>query len=367
MTTLSAFTRIIISLAILCAAILAVVFLFSIEVAAGVSSQIDPNVSVTPSTLPFGRVFPEEVILKPIKIALSASCIASQKIQNVNYTIKQTAKAKNSKDNAYCKTNPNDTVKCYPSLCPYLSKTPDGSPKNDTGVPAFHDPNATSSIAYGTLNLKTDSTDTWQIDLHVPCFKGECAQDNVIPKAYELDPKLIGAQFACDLNIEVASTTSTPPPPPPFKEHEGTIGFWKNWNKHNTYTQTQINNWLSIINASSSWLIIEAGYTANTSGMVALIDDSTGCNGALRSCAKKKFLAQYLSTRLNIESGRKILTGTYTINGLTNLYWGTVNPVSLSTAIAKTEGKLPDNGVNPTLTQFLLMQIAFDGINNSGI
>jgi hypothetical protein len=367
MDKISPLSRIFISLAILFAAVLTVVFLFSVEVAAGGSSQIDPNISVTPSSLPFGRVFPEEVFLKPIKISLSASCLTSQKIQNVGYTITQKAKAKNSKDAAYCATNPADTVKCYPSLCPYLSKTPDGTPQNDSGVPAFHDPNATSSIAYGQLNIKTDSTDTWQIDLHVPCFKGECAQDNIIPKAYELDPKLIGAQFACDLNIEVASTSSAPPPPPKFVEKEGTIGFWKNWDKHNTYTQTQINSWLSIINASSSWLIIESGYSANVSGMVSLISDASGCNGAQRSCAKKKFLAQYLATRLNIESGRKILSSTYSINALTNLYWGSSNPVSLATAIAKTEGKLPDTGINPTITQFLLLQTAFDGINNTGI
>ncbi|MEW6188575.1 MAG: hypothetical protein AB1466_00455 [Actinomycetota bacterium] len=34
----------------------------------------------------------------------------------------------------------------------------------------------------------------------------------------------------------------------------GTIGFWKKWNKHKTYTKQQIEEWLDTIDAESLWL-----------------------------------------------------------------------------------------------------------------
>ena len=106
---------------------------------------------------------------------------------------------------------------CYPSLCPYLSKTPDGnpSPGNDTGVPAFHDPFATSSIAKGTINKNgVDVGDSWVIDLAAPCFKGECSQDwasfvlshNPLvsdPDEYMAPKGMSGQTFGCDLWVEV--------------------------------------------------------------------------------------------------------------------------------------------------------------------
>ena len=39
-------------------------------------------------------------------------------------------------------------------------------------------------------------------------------------------------------------------------DHGGTIGFWKNWDKHNTYTKAQINAWLvTTIDTNSEWLV----------------------------------------------------------------------------------------------------------------
>ena len=123
-----------------------------------------------------------------------------------------------------------------PSLCPYLSKHPDNNPgtgtnppstgpnaNNDTTVLAFHDPNATSSYAYGKLvkfntpgnTIGNDPSDTWTIDLAVPCFNGQCAQDwasfvhslnpAADPKAYMADPALEHQVFGCDLWVEVTN------------------------------------------------------------------------------------------------------------------------------------------------------------------
>lgn len=362
MKTLSATVKILGTLALVFTAAIGIVFLASIQVSAGnTKSYIDVEISVTPNKLPFGTVFPEEVLLKPITLSLSESYKTGGKVEEVEYSIIQKAKPKKSWDKAYCENNPNDTIRCYPSLCPYLSKTPDNSPANDTGVPAFHDPSLPSSIAHGVLNQKTDDEDKWILDLHVPCFKGECAQDNIVPKEYEADPNLEGKQFACDLSLVIDKVTY------PFKEKEGTIGFWKNWKSNKTYTENQINGWLGTINADSGWLVSESGYSVNTTGVVSLINDSNSCNGSQRTCAKKKFLAQYIAARLNVLSGRKVLTGTYTLNSNQRTYLGISTNAPLSLIFTNTEGKLPDGGTIPTRDQFLLLSGSFDTINNTGI
>ncbi|HDZ54688.1 MAG TPA: hypothetical protein ENI19_02650 [Candidatus Nealsonbacteria bacterium] len=91
-------------------------------------------------------------------------------------------------------------IPAYPDLCAYLSKTPDGTPDNDTGVPAFHDP---GQVAIGRLaESEQDIIDNWIIDLNVPCFEGMCAQDWT-HYGWELDPELESQIFGCDLWIEV--------------------------------------------------------------------------------------------------------------------------------------------------------------------
>ena len=126
-----------------------------------------------------------------------------------------------------------------PMLCPYLSKheiTGDtgtlGSQNNDgVGINSFHGLpgawNMATAVAYqvwGELD-KTggDNSDTWDIDIHVPCFSGKCAQDwaafvlsqngQADPLAYQADPNLEHQQYGCDLWLEtggIYSSTSTP-------------------------------------------------------------------------------------------------------------------------------------------------------------
>ena len=144
-----------------------ILFLNTIHVAAHYVT-IDTNLSVTPNVISLETVFPEEVLFRPLYIALSQSFLKDPAKDDVEYKIVQRVKPRERLDRdgvgddaqAYCTSHtpkdagdPNDPyyTMCYPSLCPYLSKEPDNQPKNDVGVPAFHDPSASSSIAYGRL------------------------------------------------------------------------------------------------------------------------------------------------------------------------------------------------------------------------
>ncbi len=103
------------------------------------------------------------------------------------------------------------TIPVYPSLCPYLSKTPDGTPANDTGVLAFHNPSA-EAIGY-LSKLDSDIADNWTIDLAVPCFEGMCAPDWAAfvtginpaanPNDFVLPANMEHETFGCDLWVEV--------------------------------------------------------------------------------------------------------------------------------------------------------------------
>ena len=154
-------------------------------------------------------------------------------------------------------------------------------------------------------------------------------------------------------------------------EHEGTIGLWRNWNKHNKYTQLQINGWLATIDGASGWLMAEKGYTADTTGVVNLINDATKYCSQFPDkldCADRKFRAQYMVNRLNVLSGRKSLTSTYNLSGFGGAmgYLG-ISPstaVTMGTYITKVEAKA---ATSPNRNQFLQMASVSDYINNQGL
>ena len=126
-----------------------------------------------------------------------------------------------------------------PLLCPYLSKhetTADGDVANNDGpgITAFHGLPAPWTLATtlatqvgGQLSITgQDVSDTWDIDLKVPCFKGACAQDwddfvktesgnpNIIPADYMADPLLEHEIYGCDLWLEVIGIGGIPELPP---------------------------------------------------------------------------------------------------------------------------------------------------------
>jgi len=206
-----------------------------------VTAKIENALFVHPQSIQYGTVFPQEHLLSDYQITFSQSFSedSQTRVGKVDYAIKQKPKprasfiqlvgAEAARD--WCHLNdPADAgdvndpyyVNCYPNLCPYLSKTPDGIPStgananNDVGVPPFHDPDvqwATGKIVK-IPNIGRDSSDNWTIDLAVPCFKGQCAQDwdqfvlGLNPNAgdpaqYQLPQGLEHEVFGCDLWTEV--------------------------------------------------------------------------------------------------------------------------------------------------------------------
>ena len=214
-----------------------------------VTAQIENALFVHPASLRYGTVFPQEHLDTSFFISFSESFSADEqdRVGTVAYALKQKPKPLPAyvtqvgvgPARAWCHDNypstpydPNDPAwtaylaNCYPSLCPYLSKHPDNNPStgqnanNDTGLPPFHDP--WTQFAAGKLvkfnasgsTIGNDPNDTWTIDLAVPCFKGQCAQDwgqfvlGLNPNAgdpaqYELPPQLEHQVFGCDLWVEV--------------------------------------------------------------------------------------------------------------------------------------------------------------------
>ncbi|TAN57638.1 hypothetical protein EPN15_03355 [Patescibacteria group bacterium] len=210
-----------------------------------VTAQIENALFVHPESLEYGTVFPQEHLNTSFFVTFSESFSESSqtRVGTIEYAIKQKPKplpayvAQIGVDSAraWCHDNypqtpydPAITVwqdylsRCYPTICPALSKHPDNNPStgpnanNDIGLPAFHNP--WTEFAIGKLvkfpNINNDPADTWTIDLAVPCFKGQCAQDwpNFVlgqnpnagdPLQYELPPELEHQTFGCDLWVEV--------------------------------------------------------------------------------------------------------------------------------------------------------------------
>jgi hypothetical protein len=177
----------------------------SIEVSAN-HITINSNLSVTPNIISFETVFPGEIHFKPLTITLSDEFLESEIHDDVEYKILQRTKPRedSQEEREYCALFPNDYSRCYPSLCPFLSKTADEDPPNDTSIPAFHNPADPTSIVYGRLaKSDEDVVDDWIIDLHTPCFKGQCDQTSNVPPEYQLDPEFEGEIFGCDLIVEI--------------------------------------------------------------------------------------------------------------------------------------------------------------------
>ncbi len=217
-----------------------------------VTAKIENALFVHPESLEFGTVFPQEYFESSFFIAFSQSFSeAKQKrVGKVGYVIEQKPKPREEFREAlgieqardWCHTHVPDPLyrgysasdpawqefltNCYPTLCPYLSKHPDNLPArgpnalNDHGLPAFHNPE--SEHATGTLvkfnangtTIGNDPSDTWTVDLAVPCFRGSCAQDwdafvqGHNPAAtstteFQLPPDLEHQVFGCDLWVEV--------------------------------------------------------------------------------------------------------------------------------------------------------------------
>lgn len=217
-----------------------------------VVAEIENALFAHPASLRFGTVFPQEYFETSFFINFSESFSEEDqtRVGTVEYVLKQKPKPRPEKIEElggtlaardWCHENipdelgvtydPDDTAwqeyleNCYPTLCPYLSKHPDNLPStgananNDTGAPSFHDPGITlvegklvKFDANGTT-IGNDPADFWTIDLPVPCFEGECAQDwaefvhshnpDAAPVDFQAPKGLSGEIFGCDIWVEV--------------------------------------------------------------------------------------------------------------------------------------------------------------------
>lgn len=210
-----------------------------------VTAKVENALFVHPESLNYGTVFPQEKFDTSFGMMFSQSFSADgqTRVGRVDYVIKQKPKPRENKvaelggieaARDWCHTNapanvgdPNDPyyVNCYPTLCPYLSKHPDGNPStgpnanNDIGLPPFHNPE--TEFASGKLvkfnqfgnTIDNDPIDTWTVDLAVPCFENHCAQDwaafvhaqnpQADPDKYMAPEGLEHEVFGCDIWVEV--------------------------------------------------------------------------------------------------------------------------------------------------------------------
>ena len=189
-----------------------------------VTATIENALYVHPESREFGTVFPQEYFKKGIFVTFSESFSAAsqRRVSKVDYVIKQKPQCaseqgvledvgEDAEGNFVC---PDGTTE-RPLLCPYLSKTPANLDGNDFGVPAFHDPFDPASYARGTIDKNGEFVgDNWVVDLAVPCFRGQCAQDwpDFVhrlnpnagdPELYKADPADESKVFGCDLWVEV--------------------------------------------------------------------------------------------------------------------------------------------------------------------
>jgi len=201
-----------------------------------VTAHIENALAVSTEALDFGTVFPQEYLEKDFTITLSESFMAEDRVDDVEYVIKQkpkpiwndgvpagcTSGAQTVEEaRAYCHDSPEDLNCCYLSLCPYLSKIneeedeDEGDAENDTDSPSYYVPaeiNPVPVAAYcdmcqpeaaGKLSKEAqDTEDRWVVDLKVPPFAGYVAQD--WPEGCPvLDADPNGTDLGCDLWIEV--------------------------------------------------------------------------------------------------------------------------------------------------------------------
>ena len=178
------------------------------------------------------------------------------------------------------------------------------------------------------------------------------------------------------LSINVTLTTLSP------ELLSGSVGFWKNWDKHNTYPQALLQAWLALIDSSSLWL----GPTT-IDDMVSLLSgdsddgDQTG-GGSGQSDgdddgkvlkAKAKFLSQYLALRLNAQSNRIPITSFHDTSAIDPGNYldlpGGPGSFSLQQIIDAIEAKHPisNAGTAPTADQYELMKDLAEAINVNDI
>lgn len=237
-----------------------------------VTARIENALSVSTEAIKFGTVFPQEHLNKSLGIRLSGSFEDEDRVDDVQYFIRQKPKCAVTNEDGTeilsetwtghvivdanggytidCDVDKPDSVNVednygvLPSLCEYISKEGntqlDPDETNDGTTPSFHQPwqivpddNGTpvdpSDDFYKVVWLDTpgylsklanDYSDVWNIDLAVPCFGGYCAQDwadfvdsinpGANPDLYTQPFENEHKIFGCNLWVEVSGVSETP-------------------------------------------------------------------------------------------------------------------------------------------------------------
>ena len=142
----------------------------------------------------------------------------------------------------------------------------------------------------------------------------------------------------------------------------GSPGFWKNWDKHNTYTESEMEGWLGTIESNSDWLVPDEDGDGNgIEDMEAVLHSAEG--GSM----EEKFLAQYLATRLNMEAGLLWSDGKHDITAIDkHNYLDVACPSSatLSEIVNAVEDKYTEEPEDkPTDKQFGILKDVCEALN----
>ena len=225
--------KILISVGAIIAGIAGVVAMSAYEAhVINVTAHIENALFVDATPIEFGTVFPQEYLEEELTIQLSGSFLAENRVDDVQYIIKQKPKCK--LDPSYQGTElplyapvgyaTHECPEFYlvmESLCPFLSKT-DGDPddQNDISHLSYYidpTPNAPNSgdeycetpgtDAQGYLSKEdSDFSDLWIIDLKVPPVLGFIGQD--WPAGCPTVKK-DSQDYGCDLWVEVTGISET--------------------------------------------------------------------------------------------------------------------------------------------------------------
>lgn len=306
-----------------------------------VTATIENALSVDTGPMAFGMVFPQEYMTKDLNIGLSNSFLATSRVDDIEYVIKQKPMVKgpcvvtesgifgikvaqalepispcpgdpyanievgNFTGPAwqYCEENlPQDWATnfnqdnpywthCFIPLSNYLSKH--GSNPQDTSVDAFHQAYIWSGgkslldpayIAGGRLSKQDGVTsDKWTIDLAVPCFQGECAQDwasfvhkyneGATPADFILPQGLKGKTFGTQLWVEVTGVSLSPNASVPIittaihnSQGQVVTSVSADSTVHDSATVTGTANTTPSFGAASTYSILSSTYTNTTAG-----------------------------------------------------------------------------------------------------
>jgi hypothetical protein len=137
-----------------------------------------------------------------------------------------------------------------------------------------------------------------------------------------------------------------------YQDLGGTIGFWYNWDSHNTYTEAEIETWLAAIDSQSQW-----------QGPTTVEDMEQVLWMARGGPMQQRFLGHYLATRLNAATLPPRLGpgATHNIPADAQAYLGLPGNPTLAQIFAAIESKY---GTSPTEGEFEIMKDVCDALNN---